>query len=379
MGAAFPVVLFTNSTVMGGMEEHVLQLGRRLRDQGFPVAVICSGHDAIRPLREALVRAGVDVHALTSARASLRGALPRTLSLARILRRYRGGVLHLHFTGYEGGDLATLAAALSGMRAVVRTAHMPPIGPVTARARALVRVRDRALSRIICVSSETLRAHLDLLGRDPGKCVVVSNGVDLARFHPGVTPVDVRAEFGIDPAAPIVGTVSRLGEKRKGVDVFITAAAIVAARCPAARFLIVGEGPLRAELERQAETLGIAGNVVFTGQRNDIPELLAAMRVFVVPSLYESGPYTLLEALATARPVVATPTGLATEVIDDGVTGRIVAIGDSRSLAQAVLDVLAEPARATAMAERGRQAVARGFSVESMVDGIVRVYRDVVA
>lgn len=330
-------------------------------------------------MREGLESAGVEVHALTAGRASLLGAIPRTLSLARILRRYRGGVLHLHFTGYEGGDLVTLAAAFAGIRAVVRTAHMPPIGPITAWARTLVRARDRALARIICVSSETFRAHLDLLGRDPRKCVVIPNGVDLERFHPGVTPVDVRAEFGIDPAAPIVGTVSRLGEKRKGVHVFIAAAAIVAARLPSARFLIVGDGPLRAELQRQAATLGIAKNVVFAGQRNDVPQLLAAMRVFVVPSLYESGPYTLLEALATARPVVSTPTGLATEVIRDGVSGQLVAIDDSLSLAQAVLDMLADPARSAAMAERGREAVARGFSVESMIDGIVRVYRDVVS
>jgi glycosyltransferase involved in cell wall biosynthesis len=377
MTAPFPVVLFTNSMVMGGMEEHILQLSRGLRARGFPVAVICSRHDAIRPLRDALLAAGVQVHALTSGRASLLGALPRTLSLARIFRRYRRGILHLHFTGHQGGDIATFAAVLSGMRAVVRTAHMPPVAPVTARTRRLVGIRDRWLSRLICVSNATLRAHLELLDRDPRKCVVVRNGVDLERFNPGVVPVDVRAEFGIDPAAPLVGTVSRLGEHRKGIHVFVAAAAVVAAWCPPARFLIVGEGPLRAELEAQAGSLGIGRNLVFAGQRDDIPGLLAAMSVFVVPSLYESGPYTLLEAMATGRPVVSTPTGLVTEAVDDGVSGRLVPIGDSDALARAIIEVLDDPARATAMAARGREAVADRFSVESMIDGIVRVYRDV--
>jgi len=374
---AFPVVLFTNSTVMGGMEEHVLQLGRGLVARGFPVAVICSWHEAIRPLREALAAAGVDVFALTHRRASPLGMLPRVVTLARILRRYPGSVLHLHFTGHTGGDLLTVAARLAGVRAIMRSVHLPPVQAVTERDRRAVRFRDRQLARIICVSDQTRSEHLRILGRDAEKCVVVHNGVDLQRFTPSVAPVDVRAEFGFDPDAMIIGTVSRLGEVRKGIDHFLNAAAAVARHHPSARFLIVGEGPMRPELERQADALGIASKVVFTGHRTDVPALLAAMTIFASPSLWEACQYNLLEAMAMARPVVSTPTGVAPEVVIAGSTGTLVPIGDSRALAEALLDMLANPERSRAIGKRGREVIEARFSVDAMLDGIIGVYREI--
>jgi glycosyltransferase involved in cell wall biosynthesis len=373
----FPVVLFTNSTVMGGMEEHVLQLGRGLLERGHRVAVICTRDEAIRPLRDALARAGVEVHALASRRASPLGAVPRLIALARVLRAYPDAVLHMHFTGHTGGDLITVAARLTGVRAIVRSVHLPPLAPARASDRLALRLRDAQLGRIICVSDETRRAHLRLLGRDPAKCVIVHNGVDLARFSPFVAPVDVRAEFGIDPAAPIVGTVARLGESRKGIDHFIHAAAIVTARLPAARFLIVGEGAMRAELERLARSLGIAAKVTFTGHRVDVPALLAAMSVFAAPSLYEACQYNLLEAMATALPSISTPTGVAPEVIRDGATGRLVPFADPDALARAIVTTIEDPANAQAMGRTARAVIAERFSLEAMLDGIVGVYRGV--
>src|SRR4051812_34557233 len=100
-----PVVLFTNSMLMGGMEEHVLQLGRTLVQRGARVGVICSLHEEIRPLREALVAAGVTVHAIPESGGSPSGVGRRLAELMRTLGEYRGGVLHLHFTGFRGGDL----------------------------------------------------------------------------------------------------------------------------------------------------------------------------------------------------------------------------------------------------------------------------------
>jgi glycosyltransferase involved in cell wall biosynthesis len=377
-GDVLPVAIFTNSVVMGGLEEHVLQLARGLRARGFPVGVICSRHDAVRPLREGLASVDVEVYALASRRASLLGALPRTLSLARILRRYAGGILHLHFTGHTGGDLVTLAARLSGVGAVVRSVHVPPLTPVGPRDRLLLRIRDRQLAKIICVSEQTRREHLAALGRDEQKCTVVHNGVDLRRFSPDVTPLDVRKEFGLDHHAPVIGTVSRLGETRKGIDHFLDAVPPIAARYPAARFLIVGDGPLRPDLERKAEALGVADKVVFTGHRDDVPALLAAMRVFASPSLFEACQYNLLEAMAMGLPVVSTPAGVAPEVVEDGVTGRLVPLADSASLARAVLELLDGPMRAAAMGQRARQVIASRFSVDAMIDGILRVYREVV-
>jgi len=374
--ATFPIVLFSNSVVMGGMEEHVIQLARGLKARGFPVAVMCSGHDGIREMRDALTASGVDVHLLATQRATPLTAVTRVVALSRVLRRYQSGLLHLHFTGHTGGDLATLAAHLAGLRAVVRSVHLPPVTRVRWRDRVVVRLRDRQLSKIICVSEQTRREHLAVLGRDERRCVVVHNGVDLARFNPDVPPANVGAEFGIDPAAPIVGTVARLGEARKGIADFISAAAIVAQRRPDVRFLIVGEGSLRPQLETQAQAVGLGPKMVFAGHRSDVPQLLAAMAVFASPSHYEACQYNLLEAMAVGRPVVTTPTGVAPEVVADGHSGRLVPIADSAAMANAIVGVLADP-DASAMGRRAREVIAAHYSVDAMVDGIVRIYRDV--
>src|SRR6185295_10318243 len=155
--ATFPIVLFSNSVVMGGMEEHVIQLARGLKARGFPVAVMCSGHDGIREMRDALTESGVDVHLLATQRATPFTAVTRVIALSRVLRRYQGGLHHLHFTGHTGGDLATLAARLAGMRAVVRSVHLPPLARARWRDRVVVRLRDRKLSKMICVSEQTRR------------------------------------------------------------------------------------------------------------------------------------------------------------------------------------------------------------------------------
>lgn len=376
--SAFPIVLFSNSVVMGGMEEHVIQLARGLKARGFPVAVMCSGHDGIRQMRDALTESGVDVHLLASLRATPLTAVTRVVALSRVLRRYQGGLLHLHFTGHTGGDLATLAARLAGLRAVVRSVHLPPVAPLRWRDRVVVRLRDRQLSKIICVSEQTRREHLALLGRDERRCVVVHNGVDLGRFNPAVPPADVQAEFGIDPAAPIVGTVARLGEARKGIADLISTTALVAQRRPDVRFLIVGDGSLRPQLEAQARAVGVGSKMVFAGHRSDVPQLLAAMAVFASPSLYEACQYNLLEAMAMGRPVVTTPTGVAPEVVADGKSGRLVPIADSAAMANAIVGVLADPASASEMGRRAREVIAAHFSVDAMIDGIVRIYREVV-
>jgi glycosyltransferase involved in cell wall biosynthesis len=151
----------------------------------------------------------------------------------------------------------------------------------------------------------------------------------------------------------------------------------VAQAHPTARFLIVGDGPLRPALEREAEELGIGDQVVFTGERQDIPRLLAAMRVFVMPSLWEGGPYTVLEAMAMAKPVVATPVGLVPDAVEDHSTGLLAPIADSAALARGVLELLGDELLAARLAQRGRERVVARFSLEAMIDGVVEVYREV--
>jgi glycosyltransferase involved in cell wall biosynthesis len=241
----------------------------------------------------------------------------------------------------------------------------------------MTRLRDVSLARVICVSNQTRQDHLERLRRDARKCLVVPNCVDLDRFAPRADAGRVRAQFGIGQDAPVVGTVSRLGEHRKGIHHFLEMAADVAAVDTSTHFLIVGDGPLRSDLEQQADQLGIRQRVTFAGERQDIPELLSAMQVFVMPSLYEAGPFTVLEAMAMEKPVVSTPVGLVPDVIQDGVTGRLAPVADSAALSRAVLDLLADAEATRRIAERGRVAVVERFALDRMIDGVAAVYRDV--
>jgi glycosyltransferase involved in cell wall biosynthesis len=371
----FPVVLFTNSFIMGGMEEHLLLLGRELVRRAFPVAAICSPGEEIGPLRAGLAAAGVEVFAPGHRADSRLGFNRRLRALLDAFRRYPGAVLHIHSTGFHNGDLPMLAARMAGVRAIVRTEHVPPQPPITPSSKLRVRLRDRFVNRVICVSEQNRVEHIGQLGRDEQKFQVVLNGCDLSTFTPDVSGAGVREELGIDSSAPVVGAVARLGEERKGIAYFLDMAQAVAAARADVRFVVVGDGPLRTVLERQADHLGVGDRVVFAGERKDVPRLVAAMNVFVMPSLYEGCQYTLMEAMAMAKPIVSTPAGVAPDVIEDGVTGRMVPFADGSALAVGVLDMLAHPDAAARMGRTAREVAVERFSVDGMVDNLIAVYR----
>ena len=370
-----PVVLFTNSMVMGGMEEHCPPARVYAR-----AAKSARWGDLFAPRRDQAFarrarRSGVTVHALEPSYGSPARIAGRLADLIRTLSVYRGGALHLHFTGFRGGDLVVAAARLAGISTIVRSVHLPPVPPLGALDRLLIGPRDALVSRVICVSEPTRQEHLKLLGRKPDKLTVVHNGIDLEKFSPAVSGEGVHVEFGLPPKTPIIGTVSRLGEERKGVNYFVDAAVSVLLEWPEARFLIVGDGALRAELERQAVSLGIADRLIFAGERRDIPRLLAAMRVFVIPSLYEACQYSLLEAMAMGKAVVATPAGVAPDVVVSRHTGLLVPLADSAAIAEAVLEYR-DDALVQRVGSAAYRLMASHFSVDAMVDNIQRVYAD---
>ena len=257
------------------------------------------------------------------------------------LREYPGCILHLHLTGHSGGSLVRIwPGSWPGRRRWCAPSTCPrcPLSP--RRERLAVQLSDRFLRQVICVSQETRQEHVTRLGRDPRKCVVVPNCVDLERFSPRVSPDPVRRELGLDPQYPVIGTVSRLHETRKGMAYFLEMAALVGREVPRrgssswATARCGGPGA-------PASAAGIAGEFIFTGQRADVPALLAAMDVFVMPSLYEGGPYTVLEAMAMGKPVVSTPVGLVPDAVEPGVSA--VPLADGAALAGAVRRLLDDP------------------------------------
>ena len=231
--------------------------------------------------------------------------------------------------------------------------------------------------RIIAVSEAARRVEIDRGGASPDRVVTIVNGVEisdnLVDTKRAIAPL--RNELGATDSNPVIGTIGRLHHE-KGLDVFLNAAARIAARWSDARFVIIGSGPDRAALESHAERVGIGSNVAFLGERGDAQELLGAMDLFVLSSPEEGMPNVVLEAMAAARPVVATSVGGTPEVVVDGVTGLLVPPGNPERLAAAIEAVLADSARMKAMGRQGRERVQKHFRVDTMVARTVAVYEE---
>ncbi len=356
-----PTVLHTEaSRGLGGQEIRILAETRWLLDHGWGALIACQPESPL--LAEARV-AGVPAVPV-----SMRSALDlRALAALRRLMR-AGAVSLVHTHSSVDSWLGALAAKSLGVP-VVRSRHVSiPIR----RSRALVyRLADRVIT-----SGEAVRAIVLGAGIAPARVVSIPPGVDTARFHPGVSGTAIREELGIPAGAPVVGLVANI-RGSKGHNVFLEAAREILHRSPDARFLIVGDGVGFAEVGRRVRDMGLEPAVTMTGFRRDIPEIMAALDVLVLPSLRsEATSQVIPQALAVGTPVVASTVGGNPELVRDGETGRLVAPGDARALAHAVLSLLADRDQARALARAGQAVALARHSIDASMARTTEVYHE---
>jgi glycosyltransferase involved in cell wall biosynthesis len=257
--------------------------------------------------------------------------------VARWLRREHAAIVHTHL--FTADTYGRISARLAGVTAVFTTVHSTNLWK-----RPIHRVVDwllaRISTRVIACTEEVgeLMRQRDRLPAD--RIEVVANGIDLRRFAE-VRADNVRAEFGIPGNRALIGVVGRL-HPAKGHSDLIVALALLRDGGYDATCLIIGSGELRATLEREVARHGLTDRVIFTGQRSDVPRLMAALDVLAMPSLWEGLPMTLLEAMALGKAVVATRVGGIPDVIVDGETGLLVTPGDTVALASALRRLLTE-------------------------------------
>jgi glycosyltransferase involved in cell wall biosynthesis len=218
--------------------------------------------------------------------------------------------------------------------------------------------------------------HLVKRERFPREKVrVIPNGIDVARFRPRPeTRAAVRQSLGIDAEAPVCGIVAAL-RPEKNHELFLHAAAKVAPARRDARFLMIGDGPRRGDLERLTAELNLASVVQFLGSRSDVDELLAALDVFALTSHNEASPVSILEAMATGLPVVATRVGSVAESVDQGATGFLVTPNSVDETAARWLELMNNDRLCRSMGEAARQSAVERWSLETMVQG----YEDLIA
>jgi L-malate glycosyltransferase len=357
----FSIHVDTARTWRGGQRQVLLTvLGMRERGHrallvahpdGELVRRASEGHDLVR----LAPRAEVDLHA--------------GWKLSRIIKELRPDVVHAH----DPHAVATASLALSFL-----TSGKCPV--LFASRRVAFHLKGNAFSRwkyhqVNCfiAASSAIEQMLVEDGVDRRKVVTVHEGIDLHRIQ-AEPAANVHAEFWLPTHAPVIGAVAALTQE-KGHKYLIDAAALVVREEPDARFIIFGEGDLRPALERQIKDLHLDKHVMLPGFRADILTFIKSFDVFVMSSLAEGLGTSLLDAMALAKPTVASDTGGIPEVVADGVTGLLVPPRDHRALANAISSLLKDRDRRERMGQAGLERVKRLFSADRMVEKTLEVYR----
>lgn len=357
-------VMFVHTFMpVGGAETLLVNLIRRLDRDRFIPEVCCLKFPG--PLGEVIGEEVALFSHLLRGKYDLR-VLPK---LTRLLKRRK---IDAVVTVGAGDRMfwGRLAAKAAGVPVILTALHSTGWPDVVGR---LNRMLTPITDGFIGVAKEHGR-YLREVERFPAKKVfVIPNGVDVNRFQPRAADPKLRAKLGLAESAPVVGIVAAL-RPEKNHQQFLRAAAKVRAAVPAARFLIVGDGETRPELEQLCQELGLTDAVIFAGTRSDVPELLSLMDVVVLTSHMEANPVTILEAMACGKPFVAPRVGSIPETIVEGETGYLTAPGSDDETAAALLDILRSPEKTVAMGEAARRRAVEHYSLECMVDG----YQDLI-
>jgi L-malate glycosyltransferase len=364
-GRPYSIAFFLTSFEVGGTERQMVELIRRLDPREFSVHVACFHRRG--PLLEAAAEHAHSVEAFPVTGFGRPQAWRQMLNFARWCRRIEARIVHT--CELYSNVFGLPAAALAGVP--VRVGNRRELAtPDKSRGQLLAQRAAYAGAHAVVGNSNAASAQLRREGVPARKIHTIPNGVDLDAFShrresaPRESPAGGRAR---------IITVANL-RPEKGHDTLLAAAARVLEVRPDAEWSIVGDGPLRPALEREAAARGLAGRVHFLGERRDVAALLAASDLFVLPSRWEASPNALIEAMAAGLPVVATRVGGIPELVDDGTTGVLVGVDDAAAMSGEILALLQRPDRAAALGRAAGASVAR-FSFDRMVARFAHLYR----
>lgn len=359
------VLMVLDSFDFGGAENLVAEMARHapssMKVSVASLAPAESGRDA---MLDRLTQAGLRPHFLSVRR------LLDPLGFVRLVRTLRSApvdVVHAHL-GYSA-ILLPLAGRLAG-KPVVATLHVSPQRHAGRgdwlKERLSVRLPAR-LGRLVLVSQHAYEHYARAHGPTRATWRLIPNGVDLDRYTPA------RRRRSSEP--PVWAVVAALRPDKNHVGLVRAWAGVVAAH-PGATLLVVGDGPARGDIERVVAEAGLGESVRLLGRRDDVHDILATVDGVVSASIDEALPTALIEAAASGLPVVAADAGGTREIVADGITGRVVPVGDVPALTEALLEVIGDPERATAYGAAGRALVEQKYSMTTWVDRLEELYRE---
>ena len=366
---------------IGGAASHIILLTERLKASGFET-ILASGVEAKDEgnMNDLANQRGIKPITISHLKreVSLYHDFLAVIQLYKLIRKYKPHIVHAHTS--KAGTLGRIAAWLARTPVTVFTLHGSYFHSHFSflKTKLFVCV-DRMLAsvtdRIIAVSRQE---RLDILAQKIGneqKVINIPLGLELDSFfncdqYKGI----LRAELGIASEKKLIGIVARL-TPIKNHYLFLDSAKIVLQSYKNAVFLIVGDGELRQHLEEYAKSLGISDHVLFLGFRRDAPVIYADLDIVVLSSLNEGLPVTVIEGMASGKPIVATNVGGVAELLDDGKYGIIVPSSNPEELAKGMLEILNSPDKAKKMGELGRQSAMSKYSIDILTQNVINLYK----
>jgi glycosyltransferase involved in cell wall biosynthesis len=371
------VAYLIDSLGMGGAERVLLSTLQHLdRDRFDPRVCVLQEREG-NPLAAAVRDLGIPVDVVPV------GRLRDPRALVRVVRYLRSSGAELLHTQLEFSNILGGAAAKIRRIPCVSTLHTfddPPSGTRDAwRTRLMWGSMRHFHSRVIAVSEAVRLHHIKHGGLPPGKIVTICNGVDLSAFESDDSSIraSLREVLGLGPDTPVMVSVAVLREA-KGIQHLLDAMQQIRQTVPSARLVIVGEGEHGPALREQAERLGLAKHVIFTGMRSDVGDLLTMSDLFVLPTLGDVLPTVVAEAMAAGLPVVASNVGGLPEMVADGSTGLLVSSASAAELADACARLLDDPELAHGMGRAGRVLARERFDVRGQADRLGALYESLI-
>lgn len=370
---------FMTSFAVGGTEKQVAGLTRRIDKERFNLSFACLSR--FGELIQEIENGGFTIDEYPISRLYGYRTFGRQLGLARALARDRIHIMHSY--NFYANTFGIPAAKLARVPCIV--ASVRDLGLDLRPAQRRVQKWACSLADVVIVNAEAIRHWLIAQGLPARKVRVIRNGVDIAKFETSGGGNALRRELAIPQEAPVIVMLARLAPN-KGAEQFLQAAPRIAQLYPDAHFVVAGGMSFRDKgnndraaarmkgLIRQSAELGVADRIHFLGIRSDVPEILAAATVSVLPSLSEGISNTLLESMAASVAVVATNVGGTPELIRDGRDGLLVPPDDVPAIADAVCSILGDPLLALRLGAQGRERAVASFSFDAMTRSTEEVY-----
>jgi glycosyltransferase involved in cell wall biosynthesis len=359
--AKLRIALCITDLEIGGAEQNLVELATRLDRERFAPAVYCLGPRPVETSSScvrALEAAGVEVFCLGAWR--FHHAPIALWRLRRLLRQQRPDLVqcflfHANLLGRIAARWAGVPRVVAGLRVAERYSRWHLWAD---------RQTSRMVDRYVCVSRAVADFAAAEAGIPAGKLVVIPNGIDVAKY-PASSPADL-GSLGVPAGRKAITFVGRL-EEQKGLRWLLETAPQWLDRLAGYDLLLVGKGPQQGELEALARQGGISGRVHFAGWRADVPQILAASRLLILPSRWEGMPNVVLQAMASGLPVLATDVEGVRELLGPQAEAQTVPYGDTPAMVARIAELLENPARAADLGRQNRLRAAEEFSVERMV------------